>query len=271
MKRADDVNTPDPTTPLSLSMGLDQGDEDQIEWVTGLFGRYERDTFRSEILQQVVIGMGRLDVDVDDIDDVSPGHQHEMSDETVIGGDTPRQEIGTTDTLNPYLPLLASPFCVVSPTSSALPQTSVLSFTPSSSSSSASSSAVDQSQPNIVEHDHPVDTTLSDDWIPSAPRPSHRTLPPPRDSTPWSSPDISDSIHLASSSESVPDSCHSHPEDFGGHERFQDAYVFGSEDSEPDEQAAVGRLSCMSLMAAVAASGSSGVFLSLVSPSYSYC
>lgn len=264
MKRADDLNAGDPTTPLYLSPEFFQ-EEDETEWVTGLFGPDERDLFRTEILQQVVIGIGRLDMDVDhqsDLDHPSREHQQETSNEAVFpsGEDVgqmfrERSEVGRVGgngLVNPYFPLLASPLSVVSPTNSAVPQAST-------SSSPSSSSSLDQSQPNIVElasQDHPVeDFTVQDDWIPSAPRPSHRTLPLPRDSTPWSSPDLPDSAHPASTSNSTTESPGEPPI---LHEGYQNSYLYNSEESESDGQAAVGRLSSMSLMAAVAASGCLG-------------
>jgi serine/threonine-protein phosphatase 4 regulatory subunit 1 len=277
MKRADDVNTGDPTTPLYLSAENFQEEDDETEWVTGLFGRNERDMFRTEILQQVVIGMGRLDMDVDDqcdLDDLSREYQQQTNDEavTINGGETSREQsemgkIKENDFVNPYFPLLASPFSVVSPPRSAVSQAST-SLSPSSLSS------LDPPQPSIVEptpQNHPdEDITLQDDWMPSAPRPSYRTLPPPRDSTPWSSPDMSDVAHLESSSDSATDSRHFYLEEFGSygvynlHEGSQNPYLYGSEEGESDEQAAVGRLSSMSLIAAVAASGLFGVFIFLV-------
>jgi serine/threonine-protein phosphatase 4 regulatory subunit 1 len=274
MKRADDVNTGDPTTPLYLSAENFQEDV-EMEWLTGLFGRNERDMFRTEILQQVVIGMGRLDMDIDDqcdLDDLSREYQQQTSDEagTVNGASREQSEMGKikeNDFVNPYFPLLVSPFSVVSPPRSAVSQAST-SLSPSSLSS------LDSPQPSIVEHtprNHPDgDITLQDDWMPSAPRPSHRTLPPPRDSTPWSSPDMSDVAHLESSSDSTTDSRHFYLEEFGSygaynlHEGSQNSYLYGSEEGESDEQAAVGRLSSMSLIAAVAASGLFGVFIFLV-------
>jgi serine/threonine-protein phosphatase 4 regulatory subunit 1 len=274
MKRADDANVADPTTPLYLSVELCQEEEDQTESVTGLFRRDERDLFRTEILQQVVIGMGRLDMDVDDqydLDGLPREQQQVTSDEVVLASEEEhRGERSEIDFVNPYFPLLVSPLSVVPPAGSADSQ-------PSTSSSSSFSSSPDQSLV-IVEHasqEHPVeDIIIQDHWMPSAPRPSHRTLPPPRDPTPWSSPDLSDSAHLASSSDSVTDS--SHVEEFGDnteHRLFdgsQNSYLYGSEEDESDEQAAVGRLSSMSLMAAVAASGSFDVFLSLVSIPHLY-
>ena len=43
----------------------DGDDDDQDDYPTGLFGQTERNMFRDEILQQVVIGMGRLDANDD--------------------------------------------------------------------------------------------------------------------------------------------------------------------------------------------------------------
>ena len=284
MKRADDLNAGDPTTPIYLSAEICQ-DEDETEWVTGLFGRNERDMFRTEILQQVVIGMGRLDMDVDDqcdLDDLSREYQQDTNDKAIVAngeentGDTSseRSEIARakdTDLVNPYFPLLASSFSAVSPSNSAV----------STLSSPLSSSSLDPALPSITDHfsqNQPVeDITIRDDWMPSAPRPSHRTLPPPRNSTPWSSPDLSNSAQLTSSAESASDSRHFYSDEFGSnggynfHEGPSNSYFQGTEDGEPDDQAAVGRLSSMSLMAAVAASGLFGAFLFLVLTPHLYC
>ena len=276
MKRADDVNAGDPTTPTCLSAEICQ-EEDEMEWVTGLFGRHERDIFRTEILQQVVIGMGRLDMDADgqcNLDDISREFQQDTSDKVVVAngkedtGETSRTQPEMSwakdhDFVNPYFPPLASPFSAVPSTSSAI----------STLLPPLSSSSLDHPPPgttDCVSQNQPVgDITFGDEWIPSAPRPSHRTLPPPRNSTPWSSPDMSDSAHLTSSAESASGSRHFYAEVFGSygydsHEGSQNSDLYGNEEGESDDQAAVGRLSSMSLMAAVAASGLFGVFLFLV-------
>jgi serine/threonine-protein phosphatase 4 regulatory subunit 1 len=280
MKRADDANVTDPTAPLSMPAEFGQEEEEEeeeeeegIEWVTGLFGRHERDMFRAEILQQVVIGMGRLDMDVDeqyDLDDL----EHDASSQAILNSrdehveetsekQTENGKVKVNEFVNPYFPLLATPLSVVSSPSSAVSQ--------ASTSSTSFSSSHDHSLPVIVEHtsqDHPVENIIiQDSWIPSAPRPSHRTLPPPRDSTPWSSPDLSDSAHLSDLATDPSPFC---VEEFGCNaensllEGSQNSYLYGGEEDGSDEQAAVGRLSSMSLMAAVAASGLFGIFLSLI-------
>jgi len=269
MKKADNSNVRDPTTPLYLSAENCEQEEDEMDWVTGLFGRGERDMFRTEILQQVVIGMGRLDMDVDDqhdYNDLSRAHRQDMGHEAVIARgeeDIGREqsELGKINYTGPYLPLLASPL------SSA-----------SSAASQASTSSSTLSQTSHVEHPsqiHPVEEiAIEEDWVPSAPRPTHRTLPSPRHSTTWSSPDLSDPAHPASSLDSTTDPRHFCSEELGSrgdhslHGGSQNSYGCGSEESESDEQAAVGRLSSMSLMAAVVASGLLDVCLSLESVSH---
>jgi serine/threonine-protein phosphatase 4 regulatory subunit 1 len=270
MKRADDVNAGDPITPICLSPEICQ-EEDEMEWATGLFGPHERDIFRTEILQQVVIGMGRLDMEVHrELDDISREFQRDTGDNVAIAdgkgdtGETSRAQPEITrtndhDFVNPYFPPLASPFPPVPSTSSATP--TLL--------SPLSSSSLGYSPPGTTDHvsqNHPIgDITLGDEWIPSAPRP---TLPYSRNSTPWSSPDMSDSAHLTSSAGSASGFRHFYVEDFGNyggysfHEGSQNSDLYP--DDQSDDQAAVGRLSSMSLMAAVAASGLFGVFLFLV-------
>jgi serine/threonine-protein phosphatase 4 regulatory subunit 1 len=249
MKTADDV-TPLPETT--------QQDEDEDDWVTGLFGQHERAIFRSEILQQVVIGMGRLDMDTDDHydnDDLLQRHQQEAVDTALIAasGQEDVGEISSTrseiqnvkqdDFVNPYFSLLASPFSAFSASQASTPSSSSSSFPPL--------------QPGDVTQ---APMTIDEGWVPSAPRPSHRALPHPRDSTPWSSPDLSDSVPLAISAiDSQPDDPASQRE----HSLLEESHHYGIEEGESDEQAAVGRLSSMSLIAAVAASGQSSISLSL--------
>ena len=81
----------------------------------GLFGTQERAMFMDEVLQQVVIGMGRLDVDVEE--DIDPVDEQ------------PSLKARDTDMLNPYFPSISTNF----------PPTSSFTFHPWSSSASSRS------------------------------------------------------------------------------------------------------------------------------------
>lgn len=84
----------------------------------GLFGTQERAMFMEEVLQQVVIGMGRLDVD------------EEEEEENIDPIDEqPNLRTRDTDRLNPYFPSMSTNF----------PPTSSFSFHPWSSSASSRS------------------------------------------------------------------------------------------------------------------------------------
>ncbi|KDR81510.1 hypothetical protein GALMADRAFT_239501 [Galerina marginata CBS 339.88] len=78
----------------------DDDDNDEPPLAVGLFGSQERAMFTQEILYQVVVGIGKLDVDYD------PDHEHEQVEQVAPQTDSPR---GTdTDRTNPYFPPLSS-------------------------------------------------------------------------------------------------------------------------------------------------------------------
>ena len=87
----------------------------------GLFGSQERAMFMEEVLQQVVIGMGRLDV----------GEEEENIDPV---DEQPNLKARDTDTLNPYFPSMSTNF----PPTSSFPFHSWSSSASSRSSESAS-------------------------------------------------------------------------------------------------------------------------------------
>ncbi|KAF9456525.1 armadillo-type protein [Collybia nuda] len=299
-----------PTSILALSP---ETEEDEVDnWMIGLFLREEREMFRNEILQQVVIGMGRLDVEPDEkydgITEDLPDQWHESNSERSVGVVTPGEQgngedgvsspheqerersegVKVKSDVNPYFPVLASPFSVPSPSSSAGSTPSSTGTTGSLSSSSSSPGAtyvISSSKRSSSELDDidstgkinvtppisslhtssntPVDDQsssdlLPDDWIPSAPRPSHATLPLPSQlpsQERWPSADLP-----GGAPDLLAERRHYSIGDFGSHSSYsvlgENGYFEdGSEDDEQDEQAAVGRLSSMSLMAAVTASG----------------
>ena len=173
--------------------GADFDPDDDIQPFVGLFRRDERLMFRQEILQQVVIGMGRLDVDLLETDDI---HQSPYPSP----GEQARQTIHIEpNELNPYFP--------------AVP--------PQHGGADTSTSSHSGHSPQAV---------LS----PSIPTTGHLPFPP-QDLT----------VEVAAHR--------------GGHfphgEYEYDQNTYGSEGGEDEQQAAVGRLSSMSLMAAVTASG----------------
>lgn len=196
MKKIDDIEMgvyEDPSDADEQS-GADFDLDDDVLPFVGLFRRDERLMFRQEILQQVVIGMGRLDVDLLETDDI---HQSQY----LSPGEQARQN--EANELNPYFPAVSAPHRGAdTPTSSHSGHSPQAALYPNSNASS----------------------------IPTAGLPF-----PPQDLT----------VEVAAHR--------------GGHfphgEYEYDQKTYGSEGGEDEQQAAVGRLSSMSLMAAVTASG----------------
>ncbi|KAG6850527.1 hypothetical protein H0H93_012143 [Arthromyces matolae] len=172
-------------------------DDSQAQHPSNRLDRPERDMLRSELVQQVVIGMGRLDSVLDEQDGPLPGRRSRQ-------GSEPRNNDTTTksDSVNPYFPIFPS--------------------TPSTSLSLIADS-----------------TSASLSVTPS--RPLHDSIP--------LSPTTEETSGLAHGRGE-----HSHSPDFDIHQKN----AYGSDHGEEDEQATVGRLSSLSLMAAVTASGSIG-------------
>ncbi|RDB20973.1 Serine/threonine-protein phosphatase 4 regulatory subunit 1 [Hypsizygus marmoreus] len=315
LKTADDRE--DGIIPLPTQIG---DDEHQVEWVTGVFEREERDVFRNEILQQVVIGMGRLDVDFEDpqddmmIDDADHSHWHEVDVNAVVevvnpseqgngepGVPSPRATHAArldtskdSNVINPYFPVMASQYSVSSPASSAgsTPSSSTTSHTSGSSSSSPGylkdapsptlmtsqlgangslqdthpsgshsrlASIAEASEIQTVPHS-PLSESMSvishiqmelDASFAQSPRMSGPPLPLPLSPTEES---LSSWDH---SSDMSPDYRPIRVGDMSPHPGYE-IHHYPEEEDEEDEQAAVGRLSSMSLMAAVTASGSLG-------------
>ncbi|KAF8797930.1 ARM repeat-containing protein [Phlegmacium glaucopus] len=196
-------HTPDtPAHPWETTQsdhGNDDDFEDETPPVIGLFGAQERAMFMQEILQQVVIGMGRLDVGVEG--DVDPKDEQ------------PSTRGRDTDRINPYFPSISA------------------NRSPSSSSTfhSWSSSAPSRSTESTSLHSQNMGPI--NDFSPGT------EFPPSLPSTSPSHPPVA----LGSTTNLI---------GFGN--RDDDIYDDG--EYIEDEQAAVGRLSSMSLMAAVTAS-----------------
>ncbi|KAK7014956.1 armadillo-type protein [Favolaschia claudopus] len=262
------------STPSTAARVLSPEDRkpDEEAVSIGLFGREERLMFEHELLQQVVIGMGRLDVDTEDDVDLYGGHVRQTSAEdnltrqppgdnlvqltTTLDEESPgdprvtsptdpekRDEIQTvSENVNPYFPVLPYP-SVPSPGSSNASTPPILTDTSSSSSSSSGSPA--NSLGNTSAHSSPSSNLAS----PGLRRQSGQRHTSPRHSN-VSSPQVSPRAEIPGSttsrrSLSRASSASSDNEHTG---------TEGTDDSEGD-QASVGRLSSMSLMAAVTASG----------------
>ncbi|KAJ6596787.1 armadillo-type protein [Mycena vulgaris] len=269
-------------SPFPLADSDSEEEEDPIEDIpVGLFGPEERLMFEQELLQQVVIGMGRLDVDADDDVDlfenyVSKEHAEDnwkrhsgqgavqfANVEEEAGGEDglvspqepekPDEVLPTTDAVNPYFPVLP-PYSIPSPGSSNSSTPSSATDTSSSSSSPSiapesraavsalPSNAKDFSFANSALRSEIGQPLLGDEL--SASRNS--TVPlaqgSPRTENPSSSNPNSPLRNMFQMSGASSDA--------GTDEHGTE----GTDEGEGD-QASVGRLSSMSLMAAVAANG----------------
>ncbi|KAF7295025.1 hypothetical protein MIND_01040600 [Mycena indigotica] len=243
MRKVDNLQS---TAPAPLS-GSDSSDsdsaaEDAEEIVVGLFGKEERLMFEHELVEQVVIGMGRLDTEDDvDVDSNSANISQEGGwpvqhgfppGITVV---TPEEEVQSQaltsfnlEKQSPTSPLVTSYF-------PALPDYSVPS--PGSSNSSTPSSATDTSSSSSssspAKHSPPIEQPARPSRTPGSPF----NEVPPRSPNTTASPRPKTNVPSSAS-------------DAGTDERRTE----GTDDGEGD-QAAMGRLSSMSLMAAVTASG----------------
>ncbi|TFY57879.1 hypothetical protein EVG20_g8369, partial [Dentipellis fragilis] len=281
-----------------------------------LFGYDQRQLLEHEILQQVVIGIGRLDIP-DEACDLADRPDSPMLTEPDESAD---QDMSSPTRAPPPPPCTtASSSARPSPPPDLLPPSRTDSHISSSSSSAPSSftsslsSTPDLASPNFLSPDEPCmspptppspivsplppfpeapenpseyplsqdvvpsvvskNMTMTDDWIPASPQLSHPILPEP-ESDDGCSPDVSSvqaspPLELASSSSSMiassatsdtmsPDvsvggSSETMSMDFGQGQ-------IGDAEADAGEQAVLGRLSSMCLMAAVSAS--TGEYLS---------
>jgi len=198
MKKIDDIEMglyEDPSD-ADDQCGADFDPDDDVLLFVGLFRRDERLMFRQEILQQVVIGMGRLDVDLMETDDIHQS-QYPSPEEQA------RQTINEANELNPYF--------------SAVPAQHRGTDAPTSSHSGHS--------PQAALH------------------PSNASSIPTAGHLPFLPQDLT--VEAAAHRDGH----------FPHGEHEYDQITYGSEGGEDEQQAAVGRLSSMSLMAAVTASG----------------
>ncbi|KAJ6547456.1 armadillo-type protein [Mycena capillaripes] len=244
----------------------------------GLFGREERLMFEQELLQQVVIGMGRLDVDAEDDVDSFRGHvsqdpaqddwtrhslggtiqvatlDEEASVETgVVSPREPEKSDSVqpvSENVNPYFPVLPS-YSIPSPGSSN-------SSTPSSvtdTSSTSSSPSLSMENTSSLPAPSPIPSHVSSVTISHSPPRSpigQQLSDAPRhsDVSAEGSPNIETPSNAATSPTSSRQNLPSGASDAGTDEHRTD----GTDDGDGD-QASVGRLSSMSLMAAVTANG----------------
>lgn len=205
-----------------------QGKEVEEDIYVGTFARAERKMLREELLQQVVIGMGRLDIseegemvdtgNYDGYDAAAMIEEQHIADIAAIPLASPPQQ----DIVNPYFPVLSSPW-TESVASNA-------SLSPGGSTPLHVSFAELPPAPSPGASYRPEEQgSFSPDWVPPTPQLSHATV------TMLDPPIAMQDRHPHEDAE-----MHAEPE---------------TEEGEAEEQAAVGRLSSMSLIAAVAASG----------------
>ncbi|KIK98846.1 hypothetical protein PAXRUDRAFT_30878 [Paxillus rubicundulus Ve08.2h10] len=208
------------------------GDLERLGGNYGLFGRPQRQMFEEELIHQLVIGIGRLDAPVED-DDVSEVWYDATA--RTPAGELPEEQANAPTFLasgqfhetpvNPYFPL---------PTPNHLPATSSPASTlpPSSTLSVPSTSTALQSPPPDISPLHRVDEL------------------PQVDPSPMAS--IAFHYEAAGTGEPPSEEITPQPE----HQSVRQECGEADDEFDPAEQAAVGRLSSMSLIAAVAASGS---------------
>ncbi|KAF8844583.1 ARM repeat-containing protein [Paxillus ammoniavirescens] len=203
-----------------------------LERSGGLFGRPQRQMFEEELIHQLVIGIGRLDASVED-DDVSEVWYDATA--RTPAGELPEDQATAPTFLasdqyhetpvNPYFPL---------PTPNHLPATSspASALSPSSTMSAPSTSTALLSPPPGIPPLRFVDEL------------------PPVDPSPMAT--IAFRYDAAGTGEPPSGEITPQPE----HQSVRQECGEADDEFDPAEQAAVGRLSSMSLIAAVAASGS---------------
>ncbi|KAJ7940742.1 armadillo-type protein [Mycena leptocephala] len=263
---------------VSISDSDSEEEDEEEEIPVGLFGREERLMFEQELLQQVVIGMGRLDVDTEDDVDLYGGHvnqepaqdnwtrhsgggtvevasmDEEAAVETVVTSPNEPEKLDTVQpaNVNPYFPVLPT-YSIPSPGSSNSSTPSSVTDTSSSSSSpsiSLENSSVPSSPSSTLSRTIHASSATSSLSAPrseigqrlpgDASSPRHSNVSSPRGSPQTENPSTAPS----------PTPSRQNSSDAGTDEHGAD----GTEDGDGD-QASVGRLSSMSLMAAVTANG----------------
>jgi serine/threonine-protein phosphatase 4 regulatory subunit 1 len=242
MRKADELEEQERDASDRQTRGQqEEEDQDEDDYPSGLFGKTERKMLRDEILQQVVIGMARLDASDEGEEQNGEGDEAGQFLVEIVDDNKPRPQ----DVVNPYFPLLPLDWTASSAASepqaaaATLPSaTDTLAISPTINSTGANAEASTSAglrvsfaqlpvSPSLVGSYQPEDQTIfSPDWIP----PYHQPTSP--------EPPIAKQER-----ESKPDN-----------EYHTDA-VYAMDNDELHEQAAAGRLASMSLMAAVTASG----------------
>jgi serine/threonine-protein phosphatase 4 regulatory subunit 1 len=235
---------------LGESQVLEEKTEDEDDYPSGLFGRNERKMFQDEILQQVVIGMGRLDAseEAENQEDVVQGEWDDGNAEVELPQQTPDTMAGIVnetkprreDVVNPYFPMLSSDWADPSAASeaqvAASTLTSATTTVPKPPANASPVMHVSFAQlpvaPSLVASYQPDDQVV---FSPDLILPNSQQAPP---DPPIAKQERESKLHDEYHGDSI-------------HEMVHGADI----DAEVDEQAAVGRLSSMSLMAAVTASG----------------
>ncbi|KAF8212351.1 armadillo-type protein [Mycena galopus ATCC 62051] len=286
MRKLNDRESGNAPPPSSVSDPDSEEGESEEDIPVGLFGWEERLMFEQELLQQVVIGMGRLDVDTEDDVDLYGSHPRQspaeenwtrhsgdnlvqvtaLDEET--GGElrvTSPTEPGKPDELqsarenvNPYFPVLP-PYRPRSPGGSSNSSTPNSSTPSSATDTSSSSSSPAVSLENAGALSSP--SSNASDTPPSAPRSVSgqqrlSDVSSARDSNASPSQELPTRENLTTpESPTAPRQNIAHTSgassDTGTDEN---GGTEGTDDGEGD-QASVGRLSSMSLMAAVTANG----------------
>ncbi|KAG6911451.1 hypothetical protein DXG01_014525 [Tephrocybe rancida] len=261
---------------------MSTNDADQALFDIGSFDLLQREMVRTELLQQVVIGMGRLDMDNDDQpvqDELSECVEVSMQDvqQSSQGGvSSPRAgDVRVKpEIVNPYFPVMPPQFpaSVSSPSSStgsspSLPASQSASLPPSSPSGHSTGTATTGSRkeptPEPPESHHTQSDSSRQEPLDFARAMSPTRRPPGRAVPGGVSVTLSPTEETLAAAPQDPaaDRRQAALADIGFHTPYdlrQDFQNSFSEDGEEDEQAAVGRLSSMSLIAAVTASGTLG-------------
>lgn len=241
----------------NLTLTRPNGDVD-FNLITGLFGPQERAMFQDEILQQVVIGMGHLDIDAEY--PISPGPvPSELSKNDIVAGRPGHSESfeyqPTKDTVNPYFPTTFSDrsFGSLVPNNSHTSTPLDLSLPNNRLIDPLSSKHLSDRQTSPpTSTTHLTRTRFMNDVSSSN---SHSVIPADQLNPPQSgrlSPELVDSVPPGGIKNEIGfDSAH----DRVGFSWKCTCDDTNEHDDYDDQKAAVGRLSSMSLMAAVTASG----------------
>jgi serine/threonine-protein phosphatase 4 regulatory subunit 1 len=220
----------------------------------GYFGREERRLFEREVLYQVVIGMGRLDVSEGEPENWEEEEGDEESESEMYEEGSEEEQRFPVLT-SPFQATAPIPFRTRSPTETGTLRRSPGSVSPISSTLASSSSpprsphihvpSIYSANPHTPSPPSQIQETepLPPEMLPPAPRPRHATI---------ASPIPQPAVH-----EPPPEA------EGSGSEEVEEE----EEEVDAGEQAAVGRLSSMSLMAAVTASANGELFPSKYVPS----